>query len=124
MTVAQRLSEKIQDNRKLKDQAKLDRDKIKELGDKISAQNNHIGELERALAEYDRKQREGYCWWIKDNEGIILDMGEVPAYSNFTFPQPIPREISTMKYKKLPFYMDENGAIKIHTKKYMTYNSM
>jgi hypothetical protein len=123
-TVSKRLSNKIQENRALIDQAKLDRDKILELGDKISAQANHIGEIELELKEWNRKQREGYCWMIKDKDNIVLDMGEVPGYSMFTFVQEIPREISTAKYRSLPFYMEEKGQIKIHTKKYMTYNSM
>ena len=75
--------------------------------------------------EYARKQREGYCWEIKNSEGMIVDMGTVPPYSEFTYTQPIPKEIGTAKYRVKPFYMREKGQIKIHTKNYMTYkNSM
>ena len=124
MGITERLSNKIKDNVALKDIIKLRDKKILELQDKISALENENGVLEHKLAEYDRKQREGYCWLIKDKDGIVLDMGEVPGYSMFTFVQPIPKEIGTAKYRALPFYTEEQGHIKIHTKKYMTYNSM
>lgn len=124
MAIAKRLTDKVIENKELKDQAKLDRGTILELQDKVSAQANHIGEQETKLREYDRKQREGYCWEIKNSEGMIIDMGTVPPYSEFTYTQPKPKEIGTAKYKVKPFYMREKGQIKIHTKNYMTYNSM
>jgi hypothetical protein len=124
METAKRLTNKIKENKELKDQAKLDRDKIKEYEDKITAQSNHIDEQETKLKEYARKQREGYCWEIKNKEGMIIDMGTVPPYSEFTFAQPIPKEMALAKYKRFPFYMRENAQIKIHTKNYMVYNSM
>lgn len=123
-TTIERLTNKIKEVKALTDQSKIDRDKILELQDKISAQANHIGEIELALSEYDRKQREGYGWEIMDKEGMIIGMGIVPPYSQFTYTQPIPKEIALTKYKKIPFYMREQGHIKIHTKNYMRYNSI
>ena len=123
-SISERLSNKIKDNVAQEKIIKLRDKKILELNDKMSAQANHIGEIERKLAEYDRKQRDGYCWEIENKDGMIIGMGTVPAYSKFTYPQDIPKEIGTAKYSSFPFYLREQGQIKIHTKKYMRYNSI
>jgi len=123
-TISQRLSEKIKENKALKDTLELRDNKIKELDDKISALQNENAVLERDLNVWIKQQENGYCWWIKNKDGYILDMGIVPPYSQFTYTQNKPKEIGTMKYSKIPFYIEENKATKIDTQKYKIYASI
>jgi hypothetical protein len=123
-TINKRLTDKIQENVAYKNQAKLDRDKIKELNDIIGVLKNENGELSLELKKWVKQQQNGYCWWIKNTDGYILDMGTVPAYSQFTYTQNKPKEIGTAKYRARPFYIEENKTTKIDTQKYKIYASI
>jgi hypothetical protein len=124
MTTTERLANKIKEIVALKDTIKLRDNKILEQQDKLSALANENGVLERDLNKWVKQQENGYCWWIKNQDGNILDMGIVPPYSQFTYTQKIPKEIGTAKYQAIPFYIEENKATKIDTQKYMRYNSI
>jgi hypothetical protein len=121
MELSKRLSNKIQENRALIDQAKLDRDKILELGDKISAQANHIGEIEEHINKDRRLQEQGYCVMAVDNEGYVTEAVNVPAYGKRTYTQPINKLIGTAPYNNCKFIKDENGTMKPDKQKYKKF---
>lgn len=124
MEISKRLSEKIGEVRKLNGDLKIADNKIKEQEDKISALQTQLGIEEDKVKKWEKLQANGYCWLIKDMSGMVIGMGTVPSYSQFTYTQNVPKEIGTMKYSKLPFYIEENNGIKIDTQKYMRYNSI
>lgn len=123
--ISQRLTNKIKDNVAQEKIIKLRDNKILELNDKISALQTENGILEREVNEWNRKQREGYCWYtIKPDTLLITNMGEVLPYSNFTYPRLIPATIDTNEYRNNPYYeIDSNGKLGINTTQAMKYKT-
>lgn len=123
-TISKRLGEKIQDNRRLKEQAKLDSNKIKEQDDKISALTNENEVLESKLDKWITLQNKGYTACAIEN-GIVVYAVEVKPYSTFTYTQEIPSEMGKSLYPKFPYLkLDQNGKMIKDIQKYNIYRSV
>jgi len=121
--ISKRLIQKIEQNKLLLEQARLDKNTIKAQDDKISAQENHIGELELSLKEWERKQRDGYTA-VGIVKGYVVDAVTVLPNSTFLYTQPIPKAIGTRKYNSTPFIKVENGSMVKDQQKYIRYKSI
>lgn len=102
-----------------------DRTRIKELEDMNLAQSNHIGQLEKTVEDWERKQRDGYVWVAIDPiTNLITNAGTVLPNSRFTFTQEIDSVIDTGLYKTIPFYkLDSNGKMCIDSAQKIKYNT-
>ena len=121
--ISKRLIQKIEQNKLLLEQARLDKNTIKAQDDKISAQENHIGELELSLKEWERKQRDGYTA-VGIVKGYVVDAVTVLPNSTFLYTQPIHSAIGTKLYNSTPFIKVENGSMVKDQQKYIRYKSI
>ena len=122
-TIAKRLSEKIQDNRKLKDEAIALKSTIKDNEEKIKGLQTHLSEEEAKVKKWEKMQEQGYTA-VTINDGMITNATTVLPYSTFTYTQKIPKEIGSGLYAKFPFYRLADGKMVIDTQKFMRYKSI
>ena len=121
--ISKRLIQKIEQNKLLLEQARLDKNTIKAQADKISAQENHIGELELSLKEWERKQRDGYTA-VGIVKGYVVDAVTDLPNSTFLYTQPIHSAIGTKLYNNFPFIKVENGLMCIDAKQQKKYKGV
>jgi len=120
-STAQRLTQRILDNKELKDKARLDNNRIKQQEDFILAQITHIAELENKIKAWEKKQKNGYTAVVIVDD-MISQAVTVPAGSRFTYTQPIPKELGSAYYDANKFYeLNQNGKMIKNIQKYNRY---
>lgn len=103
--MAQPMAKRLSDSKK---QVKELNIQIKEQNDLIGAMQNELAEVYAQLNKWQEKQANGYSA-VKIENGVIVDMVNVPPGSIFTYTQPIPRNLELCKF--------ENGKIEIDNQK-------
>ncbi len=123
-TINKRLQDTLASNRKLKDQAKLDINKIKEQQDKIHALQTQLSQEEAKVKNWETMQMNGYTA-VAINDGYITEAVTVPPYSTFTYTQDIPTQMYTPLYKKYPFVkLNKQGKMVFDSQKYRKFRGV
>jgi len=123
-TISKRLSEKIQEVRKLKDTLKLRDNKILELNEKILALGTQLSLEEAKVKKWETMQMNGYTA-VAINDGYIMEAVTVPPYCTFTFTQDIPKEIGSRLYSNFPFVkLNEQGKMIFDSQQYKKYKGV
>jgi hypothetical protein len=120
-------SSKYRNERKLHNAEKKAHAKTKaerdEAYETINAQANEIEELNQRIKDYQARFTNGGIVYTVNN-GYVSSAVEIPPYSEWTYKQPIPKEIGTRLYKQVPFVKIEDRQLKEDAKQKTKYKGV